>query len=65
MKKIIPLIAIALSFSCSSTQTTVEQNNSNPTKYLSSITVKDLKKHLFIVTAIDLFALFFNKITTI
>ncbi|OCB70220.1 M28 family peptidase [Flavobacterium crassostreae] len=49
MKKIIPLIAIALSFSCSSTQTTVEQNNSNPTKYLNSITVKDLKKHLFIV----------------
>lgn len=52
MKKLIPFIALAATIvSCSSTKTTKKVDNSDPTKYISTITAADLKTHLYIVAA--------------
>jgi hypothetical protein len=49
MKKILFLFVIATTFSCSSQISGV--SNANPTKYLNTITSKDLIKHLYIVSS--------------
>ncbi|WP_367752276.1 M28 family peptidase [Flavobacterium sp. WC2430] len=51
MKKVISFFALAVAFSCSSAKTAVEQDNSNPTKYMNTITASELKTHLYIVAA--------------
>ena len=51
MKKIFPFFVAALALSCSSTKTTAEKDNSDPTKYMNTITASDLKTHLYIVAA--------------
>lgn len=51
MKKVIPFFALSIAFSCSSAKTVVEQDNSNPTKYMNTITASELKTHLYIVAA--------------
>lgn len=52
MKKLIPLFALALTIaSCSSTKTLKKVDNSDPAKYISTITAADLKTHLYIVAA--------------
>lgn len=49
MKKILCLLMISTTFSCTSQMATVAPTN--PTKYISSITSKDLKKHLTVVAS--------------
>lgn len=49
MKKILSLLMISTAFSCTSQIATVAPTN--PTKYISSITSKDLKKHLTVVAS--------------
>lgn len=49
MKKIIYLLAIAITFSCTSQMSTV--TSTEPTKYLKSISEKDLKGHLTIIAS--------------
>lgn len=50
MRNLIPILAIAAAMtSCSSVKTQKQVDNSNPTKYLNSITASDLKTHLYIV----------------
>ncbi|MBC5838659.1 M28 family peptidase [Flavobacterium muglaense] len=52
MKKLIPFIALAATIaSCSSTKTLKKVDNSDPTKYITTITAADLKTHLYIVAA--------------
>jgi hypothetical protein len=51
MKKILILFVIASAFSCKNTQGVVAKDNSDPTKYMNTITAKDLKKHLYIVAS--------------
>tara|TARA_R110000868_G_scaffold292498_1_gene552970 strand:- start:134 stop:1150 length:1017 start_codon:yes stop_codon:yes gene_type:complete len=51
MKKVISFFALVIAFSCSSAKTVVEQDNSNPTKYMNTITASELKTHLYIVAA--------------
>jgi Zn-dependent M28 family amino/carboxypeptidase len=51
MKKTIILLLIATAFSCKNTQTTVSKDNSDPTKYLKSITEKNLKTMLYVVAS--------------
>ncbi|MFM9825621.1 M28 family metallopeptidase [Flavobacterium sp.] len=49
MKKILCLFIIASTFSCTSQMSTV--SSTEPTKYLNSISAKDLKEHLTIVAS--------------
>jgi len=49
MKKILSLLMISTAFSCTSQMATIAPTN--PTKYISSITSKDLKKHLTVVAS--------------
>jgi len=51
MKKTILFFVVAIAFSCSSAKTAVQQDNSDPTKYMNSITASELKTHLYIVAA--------------
>ncbi|KIA98638.1 MULTISPECIES: M28 family metallopeptidase [unclassified Flavobacterium] len=51
MKKLLILFVIASAFSCKNTQGVVAKDNSDPTKYMNTITAKDLKKHLYIVAS--------------
>lgn len=51
MKKVLSLFTLAIAFSCSSAKTVVEQDNSDPTKYMNTITAPELKTHLYIVAA--------------
>ena len=51
MKKIVVLLLIASAFSCKNTQSAVSKDNSDPTKYLNSISEKDLKKMLYVVAS--------------
>ncbi len=52
MKKLIPFIALAATIaSCSSTKTPKKVDNSDPIKYVNTITPADLKTHLYIVAA--------------
>ena len=49
MKKIALLLSIVVFISCKNTKNAVAADNSDPTKYLSTITSAELKKHLYIV----------------
>ncbi|MTH15467.1 M28 family peptidase [Flavobacterium sp. LC2016-01] len=51
MKKIVVLLLIASAFSCKNTQSVASKDNSDPTKYMNSITAKDLKKMLYVVAS--------------
>ncbi|MCD0471593.1 M28 family peptidase [Flavobacterium sp. JAS] len=51
MKKILVLLLIASAFSCSTTKDAIPKDNSDPTKYVKSISEKDLKKMLYIVAS--------------
>jgi hypothetical protein len=52
MKKIISLsLLLALCSSCATTKDAVTLDNSDPTKYMATITASDLKTHLYIVAA--------------
>src|SRR6476620_1014825 len=51
MKKIVLLLLIASAFSCKNAQSVASKDNSDPTKYMNSITAKDLKKMLYIVAS--------------
>lgn len=51
MKKTIILLLIATAFSCKNAQTTVSKDNSDPTKYLKTISEKDLKTMLYVVAS--------------
>lgn len=51
MKKIALLLWIALFVSCKNTKTAVSSDNSDPTKYMNTITAGELKKHLYIVAS--------------
>jgi Zn-dependent M28 family amino/carboxypeptidase len=51
MKKLLSLFVLATILSCSSTKVTDSPDNSDPTKYMNSITANELKTHLYIVAA--------------
>jgi Zn-dependent M28 family amino/carboxypeptidase len=51
MKKLLSLFVLATMLSCSSTKVTDSPDNSDPTKYMNSITANELKTHLYIVAA--------------
>ena len=51
MKKILILLLIASAFSCKNTSNVVAKDNSDPTKYMNTITAAELKKHLYIVAS--------------
>jgi len=51
MKKILALLVLATTLSCSSTRITESADNSDPTKYMNTITANELKTHLYIVAA--------------
>lgn len=51
MKKILALFVLATTLSCSSTKITESADNSDPTKYMNTITANELKTHLYIVAA--------------
>jgi hypothetical protein len=42
---------LATTLSCSSTKITESADNSDPTKYMNTITANELKTHLYIVAA--------------
>jgi hypothetical protein len=49
MKKIFLLVSVVLFVSCKNAKNAVAADNTDPTKYLNTITAAELKKHLFIV----------------
>lgn len=51
MKKIIAFFILATTLSCSSIKITESADNSDPTKYMKTITANELKTHLYIVAA--------------
>lgn len=51
MKKVILFFTVAIAFSCSGAKTVGEQDNTDPTKYMNTITAAELKTHLYIVAA--------------
>jgi Zn-dependent M28 family amino/carboxypeptidase len=51
MKKILLLAGIALAVSCKSTKNDVASSDATITKYMNTITVDDLKKHLTIIAS--------------
>ena len=51
MKKLLSLLVITTAISCSGTKVGVSQDNSDPTKYMNSITADELKTHLYIVAS--------------
>lgn len=51
MKKIVLLLLIVSAFSCKNTQSVTSKDNSDPTKYIKSISEKDLKTMLYIVAS--------------
>lgn len=51
MKKLLSLLVIITALSCSATKAVVSQDNSDPTKYMNSITADELKTHLYIVAS--------------
>jgi len=51
MKKIILLLLIGTAFSCKNMQSAASKDNSDPTKYIKSISEKDLKKMLYVVAS--------------
>ncbi|MEZ7498183.1 M28 family peptidase [Flavobacterium sp. Arc3] len=51
MKKLLSLFVLATILSCSSTKVTDSADNSDPTKYMNTITANELKTHLYIVAA--------------
>lgn len=51
MKKILFLSLIVLGTSCKNGSFLVSKTNSDPTKYMKTITAEDLKKHLYIIAA--------------
>jgi hypothetical protein len=50
MKRIVSLLLITTAISCSGTKVGMSQDNSDPTKYMNSITADELK-HLYIVAS--------------
>lgn len=50
MKKLLILLLVVSAYSCKTAQTTTK-DNSDPTKYLNSISEKDLKKMLYVVAS--------------
>lgn len=51
MKKIVILLLIVSAFSCKNKQSVVSKDNSDPTKYMKTITADDLKTMLYIVAS--------------
>lgn len=51
MKKLLSIVVLATILSCSSTKITDSADNSDPTKYMNTITANELKTHLYIVAA--------------
>jgi Zn-dependent M28 family amino/carboxypeptidase len=51
MKKILAFFILATTLSCSSIKITESADNSDPTKYMKTITANELKTHLYIVAA--------------
>lgn len=51
MIKTLLFFVAAAALSCSSAKTAVDQDNSDPTKYMNTITAAELKTHLYIVAA--------------
>ena len=51
MKRIVSLLIITTAISCSGTKAGMSQDNSDPTKYMNSITADELKTHLYIVAS--------------
>ena len=51
MKKIVILLLIATAFSCKNTQPVASKDNSDPTKYMNSISTEDLKTMLYVVAS--------------
>lgn len=51
MKKIALLLCAAVLISCKNTKNVVSGDNSDPTKYMATITAAELKTHLFIVAS--------------
>lgn len=51
MKQLLSLLVITTAFSCSSSKVVVSADNSDPTKYMNSITADELKTHLYIVAS--------------
>jgi hypothetical protein len=51
MKKIVLLLVLSSVLSCKTGSSVVSRDNSNPTKYMKTITPEDLKKHLYIIAA--------------
>lgn len=51
MKKIILLLSLAVLVSCKNTKNVVSADNSDPTKYMATITAAELKTHLYIVAS--------------
>lgn len=51
MKKVLFLFVLATTLSCSSTRDPQSVDNSDPTKYMNTITAAELKTHLYIVAS--------------
>lgn len=51
MKKILFLFVLAAAVSCKTGTSGASKENSNPTKYMKTITAEELKKHLYIIAA--------------
>jgi hypothetical protein len=51
MKRIVSLFINYTAISCSGTKVGMSQDNSDPTKYMNSITADELKTHLYIVAS--------------
>lgn len=51
MKKFLVLLLIASAFSCKNAQSAASKDNSDPTKYMNTITAEDLKTMLYVVAS--------------